>query len=294
MSDNIHELDDSNDSEVSSTTDLVTTRAQQELLAIENRRLREQYNRLQRSRYRRVAIGLLLVGVIAGISGFLYPSVANVALILSATGGFGAVLTYYLTPEQFITGSVGIKVSNAYTDHIESLVTELGLSGEQIYDPRVETAQCRLLLPKEDNSDLPDATALADTFVITRDETTYGVALSPTGARLYQEFVAATNDIPAEPTAQASAVGEGLVESFEIADNVRVDADPADGRVTAEVTGSLFGDNPSIDDPVVSTLAVAVAVAAESPVTVSTEQRDNGYTVSYHWTAESSDNNKRG
>lgn len=285
-------IEETDASSGNNTVDSVTPRAQQELLALENRRLREQYNRLQRTQYRRVAVGLLSVGTIAGISGFLYPSVANVGFILSAIGGFGAVLTYYLTPKKFITSSVGQQVSDTYTDFIESFADELGLSGEQVYYPRAETEQCRLLLPKENSNTLPDVTTLADTFVITRDGTTHGVAISPVGTRLYREFVAVTDDIPAEPATQASAVGEGLVESFEIVDSVEMDADVANGRIIADVTGSIFTDNPSIDDPVVSTLAVAIAIATEAPITVSTNQQDSGYTILYEWTTENGNDNK--
>lgn len=261
-------------------------RAQRDLLAAENERLREAYDRLQRSRHRRVAAGLAAVGIVAGLSGLLYPAVADLAVVLAAIGGFGAVLTYYLTPERFVAGSVSREIAETHADHVAGLVAELGLSGQPVYDPRAETASCRLFVPQTDTETLPSPEALSDTFVVTADETARGVALQPTGAGLYREFAAAAGEPPAGPVARAAAVGESLVESFEIADRVDVAADGAGGRVTADVTGSLFGDDPSVDDPVVSTLAVAVATAAESPVTVDTARTDEGYTVSCHWPTE--------
>ena len=81
--------------------------ARVEELSAKNDQLRQQVAAATRARYRRSAIVMALVGVVALAGAALFPDVRTVLVALGGTGVFAAVLTYFLTPERFVAASVG-------------------------------------------------------------------------------------------------------------------------------------------------------------------------------------------
>lgn len=268
-------------------TDPVTLRAQRDLLREENERLRTEFERLRQSQYRRVAAGLAGVGTVALLGAVVYPAIRQVLLVLAAIGGFGAVLTYYLTPGRFVSASVGREVYQTYAENLTAMRGELGLTDTRVYYPQPQPTVSRLYIPQQEEYTLPAPEAAESTFIIGDDASTRGVMLTPTGVELYTEFRNTVTGEPApEPGPLVTQVGEALVEAFEIADAVVTDTNSGAGRVTAEVTGDVFAGEYRTDTPVVSTLGVALADVTDRPVTVETAPDGDTYTVSYYWDPE--------
>ena len=242
--------------------------AELELLREENRRLRESYVRAKRSQYRDVAVGLAALGLLATLGGVVFQSVRTVLLALGATGLFGGLLTYYLTPERFVAANVGTAVYSTLAANAQSIVSELGLGDNQLYVPLGETGiRVRLFVPQGSGAGMPDEEALESTFVLTDDPDERGLALDPIGSDLFGEFERALDGPLGEtPTDLAAQLSEGLVEQFEIADDVAFDADR--DRVTAEVDGKVYGDLDRFDHPARSFLAVGLARGLGRPVRV--------------------------
>jgi hypothetical protein len=205
--------------------------AQVELLAEENRRLRDEYVRARRTTHRRTALGLFAVGALAVLGALALPQSRDVLFALGATGLFASVLTYYLTPEQFVAAETGERVYAALATTGAELVAELGLRDERIYAPVSGTAAAsaggessagpagdvddadgerdaggasavgrkggaaspgvRLFVPTRSDFAVPDPDELDSLFVVTDDDRERGVSLSPTGGGLYREFESA-------------------------------------------------------------------------------------------------------
>lgn len=241
--------------------------AQVELVEAENRRLRNAVSEAKRSNYRRAAAGHGLLGVLALVGGLVFPDVRTVLFALGGTGLFIGVLTYYLTPERFIPASVGERVYAALADTIANAVTELGLSEQRIYVPRENDV--RLYVPQRDGGDVPDEEALDSTFVIDDDRSARGMATEPTGRPLYDELRSAlTGPEPTTARDAATQLRDGLVEVFELGDAAEVDVETSEdgGRVTIELTNSVYEAANGFDNPAVSLVAVGLATAVNQPV----------------------------
>jgi hypothetical protein len=264
------------------TPDRATLAAQVDLLREENRRLREEYTRARRSNYRRTALGLALVGAFAAGAGVLFPGARTVLFALGATGLFGALLTYYLTPERFIAVSVGEAIYRAFADNGRALADDLGL-GDPVYVPREVADDVRLYVPQADTdgaTELPDDDALDPGFVI--GDGTRGLALVPTGDTLFEEFERSlTGPLADTPGTLAEQLADGLAEQFELVDGADVDA--SSERVTVGISGSAYGDVGRFDHPVASFLAGGFArafdVPTEATVTEADGQADVAVTV---------------
>lgn len=245
-----------------------------ELLAAENERLRELVAAAQRSRYRRTAIALFGVGVLCGVLGYLTPAASTVLFALGGTGVFGGVLTYFLTPDRFISADVGRRVYTATAESLERLVTELGLSDRRVYvamptagrdDPAATTASSWLFVPQRESTTIPDPTALDAAFVV--DEGKRGLSLRPTGSGLFEAVTTSLTE-PVGTTGEAicAQLSDAIVEDFELARTVEYETDPTDGRVSVRITGVLYGDGTRFDHPLVSLFGVGLSTALESPV----------------------------
>lgn len=301
-SDNVKQSDDQPDSETDekstktgdSAPSTAITRedlaAQVELLATENQRLREEYVRARRTTYRRTALGLFAVGVLALLGALMFPDVRDVLLALGATGIFGAVLTYSLTPERFVAAGTGERVYAALAATGRELVGELGLREDRVYSPAQiadeSFADVRLFVPQRADYTVPDPDQLDSLFVVEED-VKRGVALPPTGGALYREFeTAMVSEISSDPSSLADQLADALVEGFEIADSTRADADPEEGRVTVEVAGSVYGPADAFDNPVASFLAVGLAANLNRPVGMTVTANVEGagdYLVTCEW-----------
>ena len=175
-----------------------TSRLVLELLSEENRRLRDEYRRARRTNYRRTALGMAGLGALSGLGAVLFPSSRTVLLALAGIGLFAGILTYFLTPEQFVSASVGERTYAAHAATGAELVETLGLSGTTVYLPTGDTADedagVRLFVPQHRKYDLPDGDDATTLFVATDDERQRGVAVPPTGSGLFPEFEGMVGD----------------------------------------------------------------------------------------------------
>ncbi|SEV83819.1 hypothetical protein [Natrinema salifodinae] len=250
--------------------DLVELAARAELLEAENRRLRTEYARVRRAQYRRTAAGLALIGVLAALAAVPFPDGRAVLFALAATGLFGGVLTYYLTPGAFVAADVGERIYAATATNQAAIADELGLGDDRVYLPADAGAGARLYVPQRatDDRPLPAREELDGPIATDRDHR--GLVLEPTGATLFEEFERTLTDpLATDPGQLATQLADGLVEQFELAARADPDADPADGRVTVAVGDSAFGDVDRFDHPIASFLAVGVAAGLDRPVRLS-------------------------
>jgi hypothetical protein len=262
--------------------------AELEVLREENRRLREEFAAAKRTQYRQTALLLVGVGLLAAVAGVLFPNARNVLLALGGTGVFVGVLTYYLTPEQFLPASVGRDVYTALAGNEADLVTELGLQDATVYVPLAEGAHdVRLFVPQHADYTIPDGDALGDVFVVTDAARERGVSLEPTGATLFAEFQRAlTGDLGDDAATLAAQLTDALVEQFELVGSAETEVDADDGRVTIGVTDSTYGPVDQFDHPLVSVLAVGIAQGLERSVTTEVEASDDervDYRITCRW-----------
>lgn len=272
--------------------DQTTLAAQVELLQEENQRLRRAFSHARRTEYRRSAIGLALVGLVAIIGAVLFATVRTVLLALGVTGLFAAILSYYLTPERFVSAAVGEYVYGASVADYQRLVGELGLQDTHIYVPTTVAGKqaARLFVPEHAESTLPDEDALDSLFVITDDAHERGAAFEPTGMALFQEArQTIAGDIAADPTTLCEQLADAAVDVFDLVDGTTTEVDPEDGRVSIGIDGSAYGAIDRFDHPVASLFATGLAVGLETPVTLEVTTGDDraDYLVTCQWEPES-------
>lgn len=255
-----------------------TLAARVELLQEENQRLRQAFAYARRAEYRRAAIGLAVVGAAAVLSAVVFPTVRTVLLTLGATGLFAAIISYYLTPERFVSATIGEYVyTTTVADH-ETLVSELGLQETRIYVPTAAAGDrsARLFVPEHREYSLPAEEDLDSLFVITENARQRGAAFEPTGTALFRESrQAVSGDVASEPGALCDQLADATVELFELAASVTTDVDPADGRASIGIDDSAYGDIDRFDHPIASLFATGLAVMLETPVTVEVTTGDD-------------------
>ena len=236
-----------------------------ETLQDENERLRRELSAARRTRYRRTAIGMAFLGGLGLLGAGLIPSLRELLLALGGTGLFGALLTYYLTPERFVAASVGEAVYGTLAENLESVAGELELSDTRVYVPVDGDPGVRLYLPEQppEGGDLPASDDLRDSFVVT--PTHRGLSLRPSGDSLRREFIKTTLPVPEAPEELIAAACEALVEQFELVDAADPDAEEP-GRVTVRIAGSAYGPVERLDHPVASLLATVLADVTDEPV----------------------------
>lgn len=261
--------------------------ARVEELEARNERLRQAVAAATRARYRRSALAMGLVGLLALGGAYLLPDVRTVLLALGGTGVFAAVLTYFLTPERFVAASVGEAVYATLADNEAAVVDDLDLRGEPHVVPgRGPAAPARLFVPLDAGVDVPGETDHVAPFGV---EDRMGLYLQPTGAPLYESFSEAAGTLPGEPAALARSVGDALVEQFELVDGVETDVEA--GRGTLAVDGSVYGPLDRFDHPVASLFATTLAVELDEPVSVAASESDETaeWRVTCRWGAEAGD-----
>lgn len=252
--------------------------AQVDLLAADNRRLRELLAERQRTQYQNTAAGLFGVGILCGILGSLIPSAATVLFALGGIGVFGGVLTYFLTPERFISADVGQRVYSATAQSFENLCADLGLSDRRIYVVATDddgttgsSPKSWLFIPQTEDTAVPDVGTLDSGFIVEEDHR--GLVVHPTGSGLFaaiQESV--TDSLSETPEELCAQLADAVVEDFELATGVEYDVDQANGRISVRFSGALYGDGRQFDHPVVSVIAVGLAAGMRNPVeTIVTE-----------------------
>lgn len=259
--------------------------AQLELLTEENRRLRRQYAQERRTHYRRTALGLGLIGLVALAGAVAFPRSRDVLFSLAAVGLFAGFLTYYLTPERFVSADVGRRVYQALAENESALVRELGLDSTRVYIPRDDSdGIARLFVPQRSDYVVPSASDADRVLVVTADDREWGLSLVPTGAELYREFERTRwKEDESTPSNALAQLADAVVEGFELADSVVTDIDTTDGRATIEVTNAVYAP-ARFDDPVVSFVAVGLAKRLDQPVTAAVSaSAGSDSTVTYRW-----------
>ncbi|WP_276253265.1 bZIP transcription factor [Halomontanus rarus] len=294
MSNADYESDDSStetddrdqDRERNRDQEIVRLTARNELLSEENERLRSEYARARRSQYRTSATALAGLGTLALVGGLLLPDARETLFVLAAIGLFVGVVTYYLTPTQFVSADVGERVYANLAANEAAIAGELGLYDQRLYLPGDELRRGILYVPQHPEFELP-----ADpdtTFLTARGER--GIALETTGSALFEEFERTlTAELASTPVTLASQVVDGLVEQFELARSVDSDVDAEAGRATFAVDGSAFGDVDRFDHPIASFLAVSFAVGLDRPITLEVAPAEGGadWLVTCRWEPDS-------
>lgn len=253
-------------------------RTQIELLTEENDRLRDSYTRAKQTQYRRSAVGLLTIGTVAALGGLVIPTASSVLFALAGTGLFGGVLTYYLTPENFISADVGRDVYAMLAANEAALTAELGLSDEHVYVPvSAGSDPVRLFVPHNAEYALPDDSTLAGQTIIADDAQSRGLALDPSGTRLLTSLdMTLRGSLADSPAELASQLSDALVEQFELADAADPDIDPDGQRCSVAIRGSVYGSVDQFDHPVVSLLASGFASGLSDPVRASVSPAADG------------------
>lgn len=244
--------------------DPAALRTRLQILREENARLRQEYARARHTQYRRTAAALIGVGIVAVLTALVLPGVRDILLVVAAIGVFGGILTWYLTPERVLTATVSESVYDAHAANGRDIREELGLQDTTVYAPTDDSV--RAFVPQHRKYDIPDA--LDDVFQ-TGSDATRGVSLTPSGQRLADEFTRArTGPQPDSLVAAVEQLADAVVEQFELADTVTVDADMDSPRVVVTIEDSAFGPLTTFDHPAVSLLACGAADAHDAPITV--------------------------
>ena len=262
--------------------------ARVETLEGELERLRAELAAARRTSYRRSAAGMGLLGALALAGAYLFPGVRTVLVALGGTGLFGAVLTYYLTPDRFVGAGVAAGVYDALAGDLEAVAAEFELSETAVYVPGGGDPSIRLYIPEQppNVAGLPDDDALRNALVVAPDHR--GLSLRPTGGALYAELEEAAAPLPEAPPALAATVGEALVEQFELVETADPDLDLDESRATFRVTDSAYGHVDRLDHPVGSLVATALASVLERPVELDVTAADDpaAYLVTCRWDLE--------
>lgn len=267
-------------------------RAELTALRRENERLRAESERIQRTRYRRAALAFLGIGLVAGTAGALFPSGRTVLLALAGVGLFAAVLTAFLTPEQFVSASTTERVYAAYAASGDALAGDLGLRDVSVYVPVDDAsgpfAAVRLFVPQREEYTVPDAGALAQGVVVTADDQERGVSLYPTGAALLEELTEWEFALETTPEGLGDQLADALVTGLELVDTARAEVSGDGTRAVVTVSGGAYGAVDRFDHPVASFLASGFASGLDRPVRLAVESGDDdAYLVVLTWDGDS-------
>jgi hypothetical protein len=248
----------------------------------ENARLRSHYAEAKRSSYHRESLALATVGFVAGSVGMVITTAQQVLFSIAGIGIFAAILTWFLTPEQFIPANIGRAVFSPSARDRDAIAAQLGLSATRVY--LVTEDGPRLFVPKRDEYELPAEDDLTDPFVI-GDETTRGLSLEPSAKNLLDEFEAThQGPLPDDARELAILLVEGATEGLEVATNIKVDVDADDGRATFDIATAQFGPPAQFDHPVRSFLAVGMTRGLDQPVEAEwTTSSDEHFVVTVRW-----------
>jgi hypothetical protein len=223
----------------------------------------------------------VVVSLLAGVGGLLFPDLRPVFVALAGIGGLSAVFTYFLTPERVLTADTAEQVYLAYATTISELAAELGLSETYVYVPTTSgpavATNVKLYVPQAAEYDLPESGELDGVVIASERGARRGLAVVPTGATLLREFEAAIDgqDVPGGAAAAAERLATAIVDLFEFADDAAVVADDRGGSITIGVVGAAYGPLSRFDHPVVSFLGAGLARRLNHPVRVEVRDSDD-------------------
>lgn len=256
-----------------------------QVLRDENERLRSDDARTRGLRYRRLGLGLAILGTLAGLSVFAFPDAQNVLFAVAATGLFGGVLTYYLSHGDFLDARVCDRIYAAAATNGRALVDARDLRDERIYVPD-EDGGTRLFVPKEADTEIPRVPT--QSFVDAGHKR--GAILEPTGEGLFREFERRdSGELADSPSQLATQLADAIVEQFELARGADPAVEHANGtrRVDVTITDSVLGDVDRFDHPIASFFAVGLAVGLQRPISLEITSRSDrsGWVATYTWNA---------
>lgn len=268
--------------------------AEVELLAAENRRLKREAAARRQSHYRKTALRLGALGLLAGAGAAAFPESRTVLAALAGIGLFGAVLSYLVVPERFVSARTSERVYAAYAASAGEMTADLGLGGDPVYAPAKTDgfADVRLYVPTRNGAALPATAALEDPFVVADEPDARGVTFTPVGAPLLAELrEVALEPIPTEPAALGEYLAGALVDAFELAGDAHASADAGGESLTVAVVESAYGPVDRFDHPVVSLLATSVAAVLDVPVRVAVERPTDReeWLVTLNWASETAE-----
>lgn len=255
-------------------------------LKAENERLRAEYRRAMQSRYHNAAKALAVLGVVAVGFSLVLPGSRDVLMALAATGFFGAVLIYYLTPDRLLVASLAEHTITTYGANLNAQIDELGLEETFVYVPRGEFGDVRLFLPQHAQFEIPDESGLEETFIVSRTDEERGVALDPVGEAILGDVSSYPPRTDAPASVFATTLTEILVEVLEIADSVEVQGEAGDLIFTWDGGLAATGEYP--DNPLMSVIGTGMATHVGRPVSLTVEQEAKS--VRCRWETPDSEN----
>jgi len=233
--------------------------------------------------YRVVVVALGALGILMGVGGIVFTNARTVLFALAGIGMFGAVLLYALVPERFVTASLGSRTYAPLAEIGPLLVDTLELPDQCIYLP-TNGGHVRLFVPEDETSAVPKERSPA--VGVNDDGAFRGAVLPTTGDGLLAEFHDRSDRALASDAEEALAqLLDVLVEEFELVEEARGRASPAEGRATIAIEGSHYGPVDAFDHPVAAFLAAGLAVALDTAVTLDPPRRDEygRYVVTCRW-----------
>jgi hypothetical protein len=256
-----------------------------QFLREENTRLRKSYLRAQESRYRRTAAGFAILGGIAVIAAIVFVNLRTILVAFGGVGLFTALLIWFITPERFVAETVGNSVYETVAINETEVASQLGLASVHVYLANGGSeGTIKLFQPQHRDYDVPDGEALSDPLVVTGEPAERGVSFQPTGRSLFRELKAASQgSLPSDPATVTESLREAIVEQFELTSSIEMDLDPNQGRLTIEAPTTAFGDITQFDHPIVSLVAVALAVQIEKPIQLDRENDITENSVTLRW-----------
>jgi len=257
-------------------------------------------------RYRLAGVALALLGVASAVAAALVdPGTEREILVgFAGVGLYGAALTYVLRPAATRDVDPGERVYDALAATGEALRADLDLPDRSVYAPTTDQrdgfAPVALVVRGDATGAITGRKPVLGDRVATADATDGGtdappirpgatdsIAVYPTGAALFDAFEEiAVVDLGTDPVELTEQLAEAAVSGLGLAVAVEPSIDGADGRATLTVRDPRFGAATGFDHPVVSFLAVGLAVGLDTPVTTSVEPLDvdGTYRVVCEWT----------
>ncbi|MDB2262086.1 hypothetical protein PM035_14740 [Halorubrum ezzemoulense] len=235
-----------------------------DVLQTENERLRTDYARARVISYKKTALALAVLGVIAILGGVILPDVRAVLFVIGAIGLFSGVMTWYLTPGRVVPVSVGESVYDGAMMTLTNLRDELGLQPITVYVPH--GTQTRAFIPREHDFEIPENIS----HVFPGDTSgSGGLTFTPSGQELTREVdeIRTTHD-PSTTLGAVEQIANSLVEHFEVADDIVVEKSTVVREVKITITDPAFGPVTRLDHPIVSALACAAAQSVNAPVVI--------------------------
>ena len=227
--------------------------------------------RSSRTTYRRLAVGLGVLGGIAAVGGVIFAGYREMLFAFAAVGLFGGVLAHAFTNDRFVSAKIPEHISSTASVNESVVADELGFRGDRVYVPNGKSPPVTLVIPEDQQHD----PSVDRTLGVRVEGDARELVLEPLGSGLLRElteFLVA--DLASKPDLLAVQLTEGLVEHFELVRDATTTIDPDGGHATIGITDSALGPVDQFDHPIPSFLAVGFATGLDRPVTLDITRGD--------------------